>query len=123
VVVAFAMHEWLFRFLVAAEYREASHLLPWVVMAGGTFAAGQILALKLMSEMKSSTMASAKIVTALLGVVFNICGAVVAGLPGVVAALLAFSTIYLVWMILLARATPHLSDTRVFMAREGAPRD
>ena len=87
------------------------------------FAAGQILALKLMSEMKSSKMASAKIVTALLGVVFNICGATVAGLPGVVAALLAFSAVYLVWMILLARATPHLGDARVLMARERAPRD
>ncbi len=80
----------------------------WLVMAGGIFAAGQMLALKLMSEMKSTKMVLAKIVTALLGVSFNIYGASVAGIPGVVGALVAFSLIYLAWMILLASSVPHL---------------
>ena len=106
VVVAFLAHEWLFRLLVAAEYRHVSYLLPWAVLAGGIFAAGQILALKLMSEMKSSRMAAAKIVTALLGVAFNVYGATVAGLPGVVAALVAFSAVYLAWMVVLAHGAP-----------------
>ncbi len=106
VVVAFLAHEWLFRLLVAAKYRHISYLLPWCVLAGGIFSAGQILALKLMSEMKSSRMAIAKIVTALLGVAFNVCGATVAGLPGVVAALVAFSVVYLAWMVFLAHDAP-----------------
>jgi O-antigen/teichoic acid export membrane protein len=104
VLVAFLAHEWLFRFLVAPQYRNVSHLLPWMVMAGGLFAAGQILALKLMSEMKSARLALAKIVTALLGVGFNVYGAAVAGLAGVIAALVAFSLVYLAWMMWLARS-------------------
>jgi O-antigen/teichoic acid export membrane protein len=102
-VITFTMHEWIFRLLVAAQYRQISYLLPWIVLAGGLFAAGQMLALKLMSEMKSAKMASAKITTALLGLAFNIYGASVAGLSGVVGALIAFSAIYLAWMIWLAR--------------------
>jgi O-antigen/teichoic acid export membrane protein len=31
----FYMHEWLFRLLVATEYRGSSYYLPWVVLAGG----------------------------------------------------------------------------------------
>lgn len=102
-LVALMMHEWIFRILVASGYRSISYLLPWVVLAGGVFAAGQMISLKLMSEMKTKAMTSAKVVTALMGVVFNITGATLAGLPGVVAALVAFSVIYLVWMALLGQ--------------------
>lgn len=106
VLLAFLGHEWLFQILVSAEYRHVSYLLPWMVMAGGIFAAGQVLALKLMSEMKSVRMASAKIVTAVLGVAFNLIGAKVAGLAGVVSGLVAFSVVYLAWMIWLAHEKP-----------------
>lgn len=101
--ITFALHERLFGLLVAPEYRGSSHLLPWVVLAGGIFAAGQMLALKLMSEMKSSTMTTAKIVTALIGILLNVIGAALAGMQGVIGALVAFSGIYFVWMAVLAR--------------------
>ena len=106
VAITFALHERLFGLLVASEYRGSSHLLPWVVLAGGMFAAGQMLALKLMSEMKLSGMTTAKIVTALIGVLLNVIGAALAGMQGVVGALVVFSGIYFVWMAMLAR---HLS--------------
>ena len=86
-----------------------------VSLDGWLFASGQILALKLMSEMKSARMTSAKIVTALLGVAFNVYGASVAGLAGVVAALIAFSVVYLAWMIWLAQEAPRSRGQRVFM--------
>lgn len=101
--IAFTLHEWFFRLLVAPEYRAISYLLPWVVLAGGLFAAGQMLALKLMSEMKSAVMTMAKIVTALAGVLFNVIGATIAGVEGVVCALVAFSVLYFIWMSLLGR--------------------
>lgn len=101
--VTFSFHEHLFGFLVAAEYRGESYLLPWFVLAGGLFACGQVLALKLMSEMKSTEMTAAKIITALIGSMLNVFGAAIAGIHGVVAALVAFSGIYLVWMAVLAR--------------------
>ncbi len=102
-LLAVMAHEWLFSLLVASKYRSLSFLLPWVVLAGGLFAAGQTLSLKLMSEMKTRAIATVKIVTALLGVSLNILGAMLIGLNGVVAALVAFSASYLLWMIVLAR--------------------
>jgi O-antigen/teichoic acid export membrane protein len=74
-----------------------------MVLAGGIFAAGQILALKMMSELKSAAMTAAKIVTAILGVGLNIYGASRFGLQGVVAAQVAFSVAYFFWMSWLAR--------------------
>lgn len=101
-VITIAMHEWFFRLLVATQYRGSSYLLPWVVLAGGLFAAGQMLALKLMSEMKSTAMTKAKISTALVGTLCNVLGAALAGIQGVVGALVAFSVIYFVWMAVIA---------------------
>ncbi len=106
VLIALLTHVWLFRTLVSADYWEASQFLPWMVMAGGVFAAGQILALMMMSELRTRQMATAKIVTALLGVVFNSYGAIVGGLAGVVAAMVAYSLIHLGWMIWLACREP-----------------
>jgi O-antigen/teichoic acid export membrane protein len=100
------LHDWIFHLFVAAKYHAVSNLLPWVVLAGGIFAAGQMLALKLMSEMKSAAMTSAKIVTAILGVGLNIYGASRFGLSGVVVALVAFSCIYFFWMAWLAQFPP-----------------
>lgn len=101
--ITFALREWFFGLLVASEYRGSSYLLPWVVLAGGIFSAGQILALKLMSEMKPSAMTTAKIVTALIGILLNVIGAAFAGIQGVVGAMGAFSGIYFVWMAVLGR--------------------
>jgi O-antigen/teichoic acid export membrane protein len=97
------LHEWIFELLVAAKYHSVSNLLPWVVLAGGVFASGQMLALKLMSEMKSAVMTTAKIVSAILGVILNIYGASQFGSQGVVFALIAFSCIYFFWMVWLAQ--------------------
>ena len=54
VLVTGASHEWIFSILVAAEYRGMSYLLPWVVLAGGIFAAGQMMSLKLMSDIRDT---------------------------------------------------------------------
>lgn len=102
-VLTLALHRWIFHLLVAAEYHTVSYLLPWMVLAGGVFASGQMLALKLMAEMKSRAMTLAKIVTAILGVGLNIFGASQFGLQGVVVALVGFSGIYFVWMAWLAQ--------------------
>lgn len=100
------LHESIFHFLADAQYHSVSHFLPWMVLAGGIFAAGQMLALKLMSEMKPAAMTAAKIITATLGVVLNVYGAKQYGLPGVVGALVLFSGIYFLWMAWLAQHSP-----------------
>ncbi len=103
VTSTYFLHDFLFDWLVAAQYRDCSYLLPWVGLAGGLFAAGQTLSLKLMSEMKSSMMTSAKITTALTGTLLNVIGASLAGIDGVVIALIIFSLSYFVWMAFLSR--------------------
>lgn len=34
-IIVYLLHDLLFALLVAAEYRTVSHLLPWMVLAGG----------------------------------------------------------------------------------------
>ena len=101
--LAFAFHGLIFRLLVAPEYRTQSHLLPWVVLAGGIFAAAQMLALKSMSAMQSTDLIAPKIGTALVGILLQVAGAALAGINGVVAALNAFSASYFVWLVFLDR--------------------
>ncbi|KAF0192549.1 MAG: hypothetical protein FD165_712 [Gammaproteobacteria bacterium] len=97
-VAALLFHATLFRYLVAGEYSPVSYLLPWMLLAGGLFAAGQTTALNLMSLMRPHRMLAAKIVTALLGIVFNVMGAYWYDLQGVVVAAVLFSAIYFLWM-------------------------
>ncbi|GLS34423.1 hypothetical protein GCM10010869_00110 [Mesorhizobium tianshanense] len=97
-------HEWIFGLLVAREYRSSSMLLPWVTLASGLFSVGQIISLKSYSEMKPKELLKLKIVTAILGSVLNVVGAYLAGVSGVVSALVAFSVAYLIWIVVLARS-------------------
>jgi O-antigen/teichoic acid export membrane protein len=112
-IIAILLHEWIFQVLVAAKYQVVSYLLPWMILAGGIFAAGQLLSLKLMSEMKPTKMIAVKIVTGILGVSINIYGAKQFGLQGVVAALVTFSFIHLFWMGWLAQRPPALIDNHL----------
>lgn len=100
--LTFILHEWLFSFLVSSEYRSISYLMPWMVAAGGVFAMGQMLALRLMSDMRAKAMTKAKICTALFGGGLNLLGAAQAGIEGVVASLLFASVVYTAWMLFLA---------------------
>lgn len=102
---SFFFHEWIFKILVAVEYRAVSRYLPWVILAGGLFAAGQMLSLKLLSEMRSRDLLYIKIATALCGVAFNFAGAAFYGVSGVVAGLVSFSLLYLVSISLLTRTS------------------
>ncbi|MBC8413292.1 oligosaccharide flippase family protein, partial [bacterium] len=90
-LVVFLFHTQIFRIFVNKEYAAISYLLPWMVLAGGVFAASQTLALNLMSQMKTQTMTVAKIITALAGVLFNFVGAYWYGSTGIVMAGVFFS--------------------------------
>ena len=92
------LHPLIFRFLVAEEYRAISYLLPWMVLAGGLFAGGQVLVLKMMSDLETHAMVWAKVLTALLGVAFGFVGAYIAGLTGVVVGMVGFSLAHFLWL-------------------------
>lgn len=109
-LVTLFWHDHFFQMLVAAQFQSSSYFLPWMVLAGGLFAAGQMLALKLMSEMKVRDMLGAKVGTALLGLLCNLLGAWLFGLGGVVVGLLIFSIIYFGWMSWLAQNLPSFDN-------------
>lgn len=95
------LHPLLFRILVAKEYAAVSYLLPWMIAAGGIFASGQTLASNLLAQMKTREMITAKIVTALVGVILNFVGAYWYGLIGIIYAGVLFSILYFLWMVML----------------------
>ena len=100
-VVAWMFHGWLFGWIVAPAYRSKSYLLPWVVIAGGFFCAGQVLALNQLVKLQTRSLLVPKIATAALAVAMNFVGAHYFGVDGVVAGLIGFSVLYFVWLSLL----------------------
>lgn len=95
---AYLFHGWIFRILVATQYHSVSYLLPWMILAGGLFATGQMLSLKLMSDLNTQALIWPKIVTSLLGALFSFAGAYFAGLIGIVYAAVAFSVLQFLWL-------------------------
>jgi O-antigen/teichoic acid export membrane protein len=104
-LVTLLFHTQIFGIFVAKEYASISYLLPWMVLAGGVFAAGQVMALNLMSQMKTHAMVVTKIATAILGVLLNFAGAYFFGIAGIVLAGVLFSILYSVWMAMLSKRT------------------
>lgn len=97
-IFAYLIHGWIFQILVADQYQSVSYLLPWMILAGGLFAAGQMLSLKLMSDLNTRAMVWPKIITSLLGALLSFSGAYFAGLPGVVCAVVMFSVLQFLWL-------------------------
>jgi O-antigen/teichoic acid export membrane protein len=105
--LAWVLHEPVFRLLADARYREVSPLLPWMVVSGGLFAAGQTSILSVLSGASTRQLIAPKITTATVGAALAFGGAAWGGLAGVVFAGVASSAFYCAWALALAeRARP-----------------
>lgn len=102
-VLTFVFHKSIFQLLVAQNFHNISYLLPWMISAGGLFAVGQILSLKLMSEMQTVSMFKVKFSTAIIGTSLNLYFASSFGICGVVISINLFSFLYLMWLIILTK--------------------
>jgi O-antigen/teichoic acid export membrane protein len=103
VLLAYGLHEPIFRFLVAPQYREVSWMFPGIVLVGGLFASGQLAAVSLLSGAQTRALILPKVVTALVGVLLNTVGAACCGMLGVVIAMAIAAAIYLFWLLWLIR--------------------
>jgi O-antigen/teichoic acid export membrane protein len=107
-VIASVFHKNIFQILAAKNFQNVSYLLPWMITAGGLFAVGQMLSLKLMSEMKAFVMFKVKFITAILGIFLNLYCASSFGINGVVASINIFSFVYFIWIVFLTRKIKHV---------------
>jgi O-antigen/teichoic acid export membrane protein len=98
-LLAYALHGYIFRWLVAPEYRSVSWLLPGLVLSGGFFATGQFASLSLSMGNEMRDLIAPKIVTAIVGVLFSFIGAAWRGVTGVVLAGILFSVTYMIWIM------------------------
>lgn len=97
-LIAALLHEQIFRVFIAPDYQHASVLMPWMILAGGIFAAGEAAAVFLNSSMKTHLQIKPKIITALIGICLNVALASLYQAKGVVFSMLAFSVLYFVWL-------------------------
>lgn len=110
-LLAYILHASIFSIMVAKQYWSVSYLLPWMVLAGGASAAGQILSLKFMSDLNTQALVWPKIITSIIGALMSFAGAYVAGLSGVVFAIVIFSLFQFFWLGFLNRQPKNAFDT------------
>ena len=106
-ILAFLLHRQIFWLVVAPPYRQVSWLLPFMVLASGLFASGQIASLPFMITGDTQRLLAPKIGTATICVLLNFAGAYVFGVAGVVLSNVTFSVVYLIWISILARRHVH----------------
>lgn len=103
-LITFFSHNFIFKVFTSERYHSVSYLLPYMILAGGFFSAGQILSLKLMSDLNTKALIWPKITTSVIGALLSYIGAYVMGIKGVVSAVLLFGILQLFWMAWLTRS-------------------
>jgi len=96
--VTYLLHQSIFKIFIAEQYQSASYLIPWMILSGGIFAAGEAMAIFLNTTMKTKLQIAPKIVTALVGIGLNLYAAYLFGARGVTFSLLLFSFLYYIWI-------------------------
>ena len=100
-LLAWLLHNWIFRIITNPSYHGVSNLLPWMVLAGGVFYTSQNLISQAVVECRPYKLTKLKVSAAIFGTLCNIVGAAYAGVPGVVTALVICSVSYLTWGLII----------------------
>jgi O-antigen/teichoic acid export membrane protein len=118
-VITLILRYHLIDLLVAPAYRNIGDYLPWLIIGGGLFAAGQIFALQLMADLRSRELLAVKIATAVFGTAFHFLGAWRFGIPGIVLSVILHSSIFFLWTHRLAlRSNPPHKSTILLVGSE-----
>lgn len=102
-LLAYALHGAVFAVMAPASYRQISALLPWMVLASGLFATGQIATTSLLIATDAKRLLVPKIATSVIGIALTFAAARYWGLAGSISADVAFSAVYCAWMCVLSR--------------------
>ena len=102
-ILTWWLHSWIFGLLVASKYRHVSHLLAWMVLAGGLLGIAQILNQKIFCDLSTRRMILPGVVTPLISLGASLAGAHWYGVKGVVAANLLYAALNLAWIALIVR--------------------
>lgn len=105
------LHETIFYYLVGSEFHGSSYLLPWLALAGGLFACGQILATGIFASLTSKKLIPIKIGSGVCGLILNIVGTFFWGLEGIVAAVILTSLLYFLWSLRLYKSENYLKNS------------
>jgi O-antigen/teichoic acid export membrane protein len=101
-ISTYMLRRQLVRLMLGHGYGEVAQYLPWLVIASGLFACGQIASEALRDHRETKALIAPKIGTGILAIVLYILGARIAGIYGVVAANIAWTFAYCIWILVLA---------------------
>ena len=108
-IIAFFLHDFIFKLLTTEDYHSVSYLLPWVTFAGGLFSGAQMLFTKISAELRVNELIKPKVITAIFGVCMNFFCVYFWEIKGAVLSLVLFSTFYFLWMLYLSKYEKILS--------------
>jgi hypothetical protein len=97
--VFFFGHPLLGRIFLGADFRAYSWLFPWLILAGGSFAASQQLLLKLSCDMRTGLLAKVWGGTALVALTAYTVGAMFWQMKGVLAAVVGVNLCLLLFSL------------------------
>jgi len=80
--------------MVSKEFYPIAQFIPLMIIAGGLWAAGDILIITLLGQMKSEMVLHIKLVSSLLGLLANVACAFLFGMIGVVYSQIIFCIFY-----------------------------
>jgi O-antigen/teichoic acid export membrane protein len=98
-IILLFWHSLIGRYVLGADFRVYTWLFPWLVLAGGCFAASQQLLLKLSYEMRTDLLALLWGVVAITAVTGYVIGAFFLQLKGILAAIVVVNVLLVLFLL------------------------